>query len=258
MLAGLSGATAVVTGAAGGIGRAICARLSKEGARVVAADLDQGAVEKLVADLPSEALAVQVDVTDEGSVERLAEAAVSAFGGIDMVQINAGVESAALPVADFDPADYQRVFDVNVLGAFLCARAAVRRMSTQPTGGRILFTASVSALKGDPGVSVYVASKHAMLGIARSLATETAATPIRVNTLCPGLVDTRMMRSLEQRMGAMAQMEASQMKANLEGIVPKGRYATPAEVAATSAWILSEEVPYCHGEIFTVSGGLAP
>jgi NAD(P)-dependent dehydrogenase (short-subunit alcohol dehydrogenase family) len=175
-----------------------------------------------------------------------------------MLQINAGIESAALPVAEFDVADFRRVFDVNVLGAFLCASAGVRQMNTQATGGRILFTASVSALKGDPGVSVYVASKHAVLGLARCLAKETAVGLIRVNTLCPGLVDTRMMRSLEARMGAMAQLDPHQMKATLEGIVPKGRYATPEEVASISAWILSDEASYCHGEVFTVSGGLAP
>ncbi|HEY2831419.1 MAG TPA: SDR family oxidoreductase [Sporichthyaceae bacterium] len=258
MLAGLAGSTAVVTGAAGGIGRAICARLSAEGVRVVAADLDVAAVEKVVAELPTEALPLHADVTDEDSVRWIVECAVSAFGRVDMMQINAGIESAALPVAEFDIVDYRQVFDVNVLGAFLCARAAVRQMSSQATGGRILFTASVSALKGDPGVSVYVASKHAVLGLARCLAKETATAPIRVNTLCPGLVDTRMMRSLEERMGAMTQLNPQQMKSALEGIVPKGRYACPEEVAAISAWILSDEASYCHGEVFTVSGGLAP
>ncbi|MEY4135992.1 MAG: hypothetical protein RL205_120, partial [Actinomycetota bacterium] len=162
------------------------------------------------------------------------------------------------PVANFDIADFQKVFNVNVLSAFLGASAAVRRMATQPDGGKIVFTASIAGLKGDPGVSVYVASKHAVIGLMRSLMKETAALKIRVNVVAPGPVETRMMRPLEEGLGALAGTDAAGLRAMLATVIPMGRYAEADEIAATASWLLSDEVPYMHGEVVTVGGGLYP
>lgn len=255
MLKGLSGKSVLVTGGAGGIGSAVCLRLAEEGARVVVSDLDEAAAKDVASSLPGEAIAVGADVSTPGGAASGVQAALDAFGQLDLVDINAGVECIAKPIAEFDIADYNKVFSVNVLGAFLTAQAAVKAMSAGGRGGSILVTASIAALSGNAGTSIYNASKHAVHGMARCLAAEVAP-DIRVNTLCPGVVDTRMMRSLEDSMGALAGLSGPDLKAALAEGVPLKRYATPEEIAATVAWVLSDEVPYCHGEVFTVGGGI--
>jgi NAD(P)-dependent dehydrogenase (short-subunit alcohol dehydrogenase family) len=257
MLQGLRGKSALVTGGAGGIGREVAKRLAEEGAKVVVSDLDETAAKEVAARLPGEAVAVGADVTTAEGSRAGVDAAVAAFGRLDLVDINAGLECIAKPVAEFDPDDYHKVFGVNVLGAFLTAQAAVKAMTADGKGGNILVTASIAALSGAAGTSIYNASKHAVHGMARCLAIEVAPL-IRVNTLCPGVVDTRMMRSLEHTMGAMAGLSGEEFKAAMAEGVPLKRYATPQEIAAMAAWILSDEVPYCHGEVFTVGGGIAP
>ena len=258
MLRGLAGKSALVTGGAGGIGAAVSRRLSEEGARVVVADLDETAAKEVAASLPGEAVGVGGDVsTPEGAAAGV-QAAVGAFGRLDLVDINAGLECIAKPVADFDVADFQKVFGVNVLGAFLTAQTAVKAMTADGGGGNILVTASIAALMGSPGTAIYNSSKHAVHGMARCLATEVADAGIRVNTLCPGVVETRMMRSLEGTMGAMAGLSGEEFKEAMTAGVPLKRYAEPEEIAALAAWILSDESSYCHGEVFTVGGGIAP
>lgn len=258
MLKGLSGKSVVVTGAAGEIGRTLCTRLADEGCSVVVTDVNQEAANAVAAELGGKSIAVGADVTRAEDVDEVMRRAVAEFGSLDLVAANAGIECEVHPVAEFAPDDFDRVFAVNTKGAFHTASAAVRQMLGQHSKGKILFTASVAALIGSPGTAVYNASKHAVLGLARCLATEVGTEGIRVNTLCPGVVDTRMMRSLEDGMGAMAGTDGKTIKAGFETQVPLGRYATPEEIAASAAWILSDEVGYMHGEVVTVSGGLAP
>ncbi len=258
MLHGLNGKSVVVTGGAGVIGSAVSRRLAAEGARVVVADLDADAAENVAELIGGDAVGIGVDITTPAGAQACVDAAVQAFGRLDLLHANAGVECDVRAVADFDVADYHRVFGVNVLGAFLSAQAAVRRLTVQGGGGSILFTASVAALMGSPAMSVYNASKHAVHGLARCLALEVAGSGIRVNTLAPGLVESRMMDSLGTGLGAVNGVDQAAVKSRLEGTVPLGRYSTPEEIAATAAWILSDEVPYLHGEVITVSGGIAP
>lgn len=258
MLKGLAGKSVVVTGGAGGIGAAVCRRLSDEGARVVVSDLDEGAAKAVAASLPGDAVAVAGDVSTPEGAQAGVQAAIDAFGRLDLIDINAGLECVAKPISEFDVADYQRVFSVNVLGAFLTAQAAVKAMSADGKGGSIVVTASIAALMGTPGTSIYNASKHAVHGMARCLALETAGLGIRVNTLMPGVVDTRMMRSLEDSIGALSGLSGPEFQVAMTEGVPLKRYAKPEEIAATVAWMLSDEVPYCHGEAFTVGGGIAP
>jgi NAD(P)-dependent dehydrogenase (short-subunit alcohol dehydrogenase family) len=258
MLKGIAGRTAIVTGAAGGIGSATCRRLHAEGANIVAVDIDLAGIDALVAELGERALAVRADVTDEADTARFFAAAVEQFGSVDMFHANAGVESKVITVMDLDVADLDKVFAVNVRSAFLGSAAAVRQMASQPGRGNIVFTASIAGLKGDAGVAVYTASKHAVIGLARALAKETAALGIRVNVVAPGPVETRMMRPLEDGLGALAGTDGAGIKAILATVIPMGRYAEADEIAATVAWLLSDEVPYMHGEIVTVGGGLYP
>ena len=257
VLEGLKGRSIVVTGAGAGIGAATCRRLAAEGARVVAADIDVAAADAIARELGDEAVAVGADVsTPEGAAICVA-AAVEAFGRLDAFHANAGVEGRAHPVAEFDLAVYEQVFAVNVRGAFLSAHAALTQLLAQGGGGGILFTTSLASLKGSPSTAVYNASKHAVHGLVRCLAKEVPP-GIRVNALAPGAVDTRMIHSLEESMGAAAGVDAETFRARLEGAAPMKRYASAQEIAATAAWILSDEVPFVHGETITVGGGLTP
>ncbi len=258
MLKGIAGRTALIPGAAGGIGSAAARRLHAEGANVVAVDMDGDGVDALVAELGERALAVRADVTSADDTAMYFQQAVDTFETVDMFFANAGVESKVLPLASFDLDDFEKVFAVNVRGAFLGAAEAVRRMMSQPDRGKIVFTASIAGLKGDPGVSVYVASKHAVIGLARSLMKETGPLGIRVNVVAPGPVETRMMRPLEEGLAALMGTDSAGFQAALNTAIPLARYAEADEIAATAAWLLSDEVPYMHGEIVTVGGGLYP
>ena len=258
MLKGIAGGTAVVTGAAGGIGAAVCRRLKAEGAHVVAVDLDGDALEKLAVELGDDVLMVSADVTSEEETQRFFGAAVERFGSVDMFHANAGIEGTVGPVSQLSVDMFDRVMRVNVRSVFLGAAAAARQMRDQPERGRILFTSSLAGMMGNAGVAPYVASKHAVLGLLKSFAKEVGPLGIRVNALCPGVVRTRMMDSLEVGLGELAGIDGSALKAALEAQVPLGRYATPDEIAATAAWLLSDEVPYMHGEMVTVGGGLWP
>jgi len=253
MLKGLAGRTVLVTGAAGGIGRASCRRLLAEGANVVAADVD---VASLRDALGERSVLVAADLRRAEGASACVAAAVEHFGGLDLAFLNAGVECVAAPVARFAEAEYERVFDVNVRGVFLCAQAVVSHLLDHAKPGGILCMASIAGLQGSPNTAIYNASKHAVVGLAKSLALEVGGNGIRVNLVCPGVVDTRMMRSLEASMGEAAGMDAQAMKSAMAAANPLGRYASADEIAALAAWILSDEAPYCHGEVFTIGGGL--
>jgi NAD(P)-dependent dehydrogenase (short-subunit alcohol dehydrogenase family) len=257
VLKGLDGKVAVVTGAAGGIGSATCERLASEGCHVVAADIDADRAGELAKRLGNGAVGIGADVSQPEGAAACVAAAVDAFGRLDLFHANAGIEGTAHLVVDLDIAVYDRVFAVNVRGAFLCAQAAIARFVEQGEGGGLLFTTSLASMMGSPSTAIYNASKHAVLGLVRCVARETPP-GIRVNALAPGVVDTRMMRSLEESMGSAAGTDAVSFKAAMEQTVPLGRYATAEEIAAAAAWILSDEVPYLHGETITVGGGLTP
>ena len=262
MLKGIAGRTAIVTGAGGRIGAAVCRRLRLEGAQVVAVDSDKTALDVLAAELigefGGELVTVQADVSDAEDTERFFATAVEHFGSVDLFHANAAIEGVVSDVAHLDIADVDRVLAVNVRSVFLGAAAAVRQMSEQPTRGNILFTSSIAGLKGDAGVAPYVASKHAVIGIMRSLTKEIGPLGIRVNCLCPGVVESRMMDSLETGIGALAGVDSAAIKDALLAAVPMHRYAQVDEIAATAAWLLSDEVPYMHGGVVTVGGGLYP
>jgi NAD(P)-dependent dehydrogenase (short-subunit alcohol dehydrogenase family) len=254
MLKGLQGKTVLVTGAAGGIGRATCRRLVEEGANVVAAVHHEHP--DFAAEFGASVLCVPCDVRNEAGAAAGVRAAERHFGGLDLAFLNAGVEPVAAPVARFSEAEYERVFDVNVRGEFLTAKAVVNHLLDAGRGGGILFMASIAGLQGFANTAIYNASKYAVIGIANSLAHEVGAHGIRVNVICPGVVEGRMAHSFESTMAAAAGLQPQLVKAGIVGSTQLGRYATAEEVAAMVAWILSDEVPYCHGETFTLGGGM--
>jgi NAD(P)-dependent dehydrogenase (short-subunit alcohol dehydrogenase family) len=250
------GKVALVTGAAGGIGRATAERLAGEGAALLLADLPGSALEAAadaVRAAGGRALAMSADVTREADFQALVESAERELGGLDLLVNNAGIEGVVAPIESYPLDVFDRVLAVNVRGVFLGLRfggPALRRRG----GGAIVNLASVAGVTGDPNLSAYIASKHAVIGLTRSGALAFGP-QVRVNAVCPSPVETRMMRSLETGMGG-AQPEL--VKKLVTERIPAGRYAEPGEVAALIAFLGSDEARFINGSIYTIDGGMTP
>ncbi len=251
-----AGKVALVTGAAGGIGLATAERLAAEGASLLLADLPGSALEaaaEAARAAGARALAVSGDVTSEAEFQAFVERAERELGGFDLLVNNAGIEGVVAPIESYPLDVFDRVLAVNVRGVFLGLRfggPALRRRG----GGAIVNLASVAGVTGDPNLSAYIASKHAVIGLTRSGALAFGPS-VRVNAVCPSPVETRMMRSLEAGMGG-AQPEL--VKKFVTERIPAGRYAEPAEVAALIAFLGSDEARFINGSIYTIDGGMTP
>jgi NAD(P)-dependent dehydrogenase (short-subunit alcohol dehydrogenase family) len=252
-LRGLADKTAIVTGAGGGIGSAVARRLSEERARIVVVDLDGDAAERVARELPGEAISVRADVSNEADVESYTAAAVSRFGNVDAVHLNAGYPGHLVPLVESDPDDFDRVLSVNVRGVYLGLRSALRRFRQQDRPGSIVVTSSGLGLRGGQLWGPYAASKHAVLGLVRSAALEVARDGIRINAVCPGFIDTAMVVPTEEVVG---HGDRDAARHALESSVPLGRYGDPSETAALVAWLLSDESSYSTGAYFSIDGGV--
>jgi len=255
--AGLEKRVAVVTGAAGGIGLAAVERLTREGVRVVALDLEGSDLDAAVAAAEGargEAVAVPGDVTRAVDWEGAFGEAERRFGGVDFLFNNAGIEGVVAPIESYPRDVFERVLAVNVTGVFLGIQHAMPALRARG-GGAIVNTSSVAGLTGDPNVCAYVASKHAVVGLTRAAALSGGPDGIRVNAICPAMVETRMMRSLESGLGAD---HAAEVKKLLESRIPAGRYGTPDEVAALAAFLFSDDARFVNGSLYTLDGGYTP
>jgi NAD(P)-dependent dehydrogenase (short-subunit alcohol dehydrogenase family) len=250
-LRGLDGKVAIVTGAAAGIGAASALRLSEEGCSVVLVDIDPAA-EAVAAELPGEAIAVNADITGEAGVDSYMEAAVDRFGRVDAVHLNAGYSGQVAPVVSATLEDFEKTMAINVRAVFLGMRAAIGRFYEQRSPGGIVVTTSTASFGGANLFAGYVASKHAALGLVRSAALEVVRDGIRINAICPGLTETQMARSSEEKMDPADRARAREL---LESKLPLGRYAQPAEMASAAAWLLSDESSYVNAETILVDGG---
>jgi sorbitol-6-phosphate 2-dehydrogenase len=250
---------AIVTGAAQGLGEAIAHRLAAEGARVVVADLNQEGAEKVVADIEQRhargALAVRCDVTNEGNVAAMVAAASEGWGRLDILVSNAGILIAG-DVTEFAASDWRKVIEVNLVGYFLCARAAAKVMRRQRRGVIIQIN-SKSGKKGSFRNSAYAASKFGGIGLTQSLALELAPDGIRVNAVCPGnLLDSPLwVDSLYEQYAKRWGLTPEQVRRKYEEQVPLGRGCTYDDVCNVVAFLASDEASYMTGQAINVTGG---
>lgn len=241
----LKGRVAAITGGAQGIGLAIARRFVASGARVDLWDMDADWGAKAVAELGSAAHFTKLDVTDEQAVKAAADACASRDGSLDILVTSAGITGPNKKVWEYDAADWQRVFRVNVDGTFFATKAAVPHM-LEANYGRIVLIASIAGKEGNPNASAYSASKAAVIGLTKSLGKEVADRNIAVNCVTPAAARTRI---FEQ----MSQEHIDYMLSK----IPRARFLETDEAAAMIAWLCSEDNSFTTGAVFDLSGGRA-
>ncbi len=249
----LAGRAGLITGMASGIGRAGAELFAREGAAIVAMDVDAAAGEKAVADIARDggkAVFHNGDAADPGDVRAAVARAVDAFGRLDLVWANAGVNVFA-SVVDTTEDEWDRLIDVNLKGCFLAAKYSIPEI-IRAGGGTILFTGSVNSFVGDPGAPAYCASKGGILMLARAVALEYADHGIRVNCLCPGSTDTPFQ---EAALRAIPDASYEDLVRQEHAAIPLGRYATPAEVAKAALFLSCDDSSFITGSALTVDGG---
>jgi NAD(P)-dependent dehydrogenase (short-subunit alcohol dehydrogenase family) len=253
-LASLSGQHALVTGASRGIGAVVAAALAAEGAHVSLLAREAQSLARLAGQLGNDrALPVAADVTDGASVRGAFAAARARFGPVHILINNAG-QAASAKFTDTDEALWQRIMAVNLTGTYLCAHAAVTDM-LELKYGRIVNIASTAGLRGAAYISAYVASKHAVIGLTRALALEYATRNITVNAVCPGYVDTDIVRQAVATIRHKTGRSESEALAALVATNPQQRLITPEEVANAVLWLCRPGSQSITGQSLIISGG---
>ncbi len=248
----LDGRAALVTGATGGMGRAITRRLAEAGANVIATDLtDRGADDLLAAcgEAAGEVSFVAGDVASADDVAQVVGEVASRHGRLDCAVNAAAIEFETVPLAECADDDFDRMMAVNVRGVFLCMKAELRSMLDGGRGGSIVNIASTNSFTPQHGQPAYTASKHAVLGLTRSAAMDYARHEIRVNAICPGAIDTPMLRNAMQRRGRDADDVAARLSLFR-------RFGDPDEIADAALWLCSDASSFTTGHALAVDGGM--
>jgi NAD(P)-dependent dehydrogenase (short-subunit alcohol dehydrogenase family) len=242
----------IITGAVGSIGKITAKLFLEEGAKVMLVDLTEDSLKTAIQELNSEHVKYCVaDVSKAVDVERYVTETVKLFGQIDVFFNNAGIEGAIKPIIDYPEEIFDKVISVNVKGAWLGNKYALPQIKE---GGSIIMTSSVSGILGSANLSAYIISKHAVMGIMRATAIEAAQRKIRVNSVNPGPVNNRMMRSIEE---GEASGHAEEVKKHLEDRILFGRYAEPIEIAKLVLFLASDDSQYITGTTQVIDGGMA-
>ena len=270
----LKGKVAIVTGAGRklGIGRGIALRLARDGADVAVADICRefgefpgyglGMWEGLketadeISALGVRGLPVRVDVTDAAQVDEMVRQTVDALGRLDIIVNNAGGVVGPAPIFALEEAAWNKTMAINATGAFLCSRAAVRQMMAQRQGGKIVNVSSTSGKRGEPFMAAYCAAKAAIIALTRVMAVELGAVNIQVNAVCPGDVDTELLRWGWQLEASMRGTSYEEVVKVATSKIPLGRLETPEDVANLVAFLASRESDYITGQAINVCGGI--
>jgi NAD(P)-dependent dehydrogenase (short-subunit alcohol dehydrogenase family) len=243
------GKVAFVTGAANGIGRAAALAFARKGASVVVADVSEQNNQdtaRMIQELGGHALAVRCDVSRAEDVKAALAKTVEAFGRLDFAFNNAGIEYTAKPAADVTEEEWDRIVDIDLRGVFLCMKYEIPLILKQG-GGAIVNTSSGAGVKGFKGGAAYVAAKHGVVGLTKSAALDYAPSNIRINAVCPGIIDTPMM---DRFSGGTAEGRQAVI-----GQEPVGRMGKPEEIAATVVWLCSDAASFVVGHAMIVDGG---
>ena len=236
--------TAIITGAATGIGLACAHRLAKEGAKIALWDIDAENAEKAAAHI-SGAQAFQVDVADETSVMAATNATLQHFGTIDILVNSAGIAGAISPVDEMNTDEWRRVLDINLTGTFLTNKAVLPSMKAQDYG-RIVNIASVAGKEGNPNAAHYAASKAGVIGFTKAIGKEVATQNIAVNCITPAAANTEILNQMTE-----------DFVAYMKSKIPKNRFVEVEEIANMVAWMASPECSFTTGAVFDISGGRA-
>ena len=247
----LKNKVAVITGGAGGIGKATAKLFLEEGAKVLLIGRTEKKLQKTIAELSNQN--VDYCVADVSKVEdtiHYVNDALIKFGKIDIFFNNAGIEGVVKPIAEYPESEFDKVIAVNLKGVWLGCKYVIPKMSD---GGSVIITSSVAGLKGLAGLGAYVTTKHGVVGIMKVAAIENANRKIRVNTIHPGPVNTRMMRSLEENISPKDPVKAKQ---GFEANIPFERYAEAEEIAASVLFLASDSSKYITGNQHVIDGGM--
>jgi NAD(P)-dependent dehydrogenase (short-subunit alcohol dehydrogenase family) len=252
----LSGKVVIITGGAGGIGRAAGKVFVKEGARVLLVDLNEEALKDTTRSIGDENVSyVVADTTQPDQVERFVNTAIERYGGVDIFLANAGIEGELNSIVDTPVEMFDEVMSVNVKGVWLGLKYVMPVMRERG-GGSIVITSSTAGRRGSVGMAPYATSKHAVIGLMRSAALEGSDMGIRVNTVNPAPIQTRMMRSIEEMRASNEGFSSpEEVQEAFAAASPLRRYGEPEEVANLMLFLASDESSYCNGGVYMVDGG---